>query len=79
MRPARGHGRARGEAVAGIDEPVAVVNMGAQGDGERALAARRVAMAGESEQVTQERKKKNGSTKLSSILTVQNSKFHIET
>ena len=58
MRPARGRGRARGEAVAGIDEPVAVVSMGAQGDGERALAARHVAMAGESEQVTQEREKK---------------------
>ena len=59
MRPARGRGRARGEAVAGIDEPVAVVGMGAQGDGERALAARRVAMAGGSEQVTQgEREKK---------------------
>ena len=37
----------------GIDEPVAVVGMGAQDDGERALAAHRVAMAGGSEQVTQ--------------------------
>jgi len=63
-----------------IDDPVAVVGMGAQGDGERALAARRVAMAGGSEQVTQgERERKNSSTKLSSILTIQNSKFHIET
>ena len=81
MRPARGRGRARGEAVAGIDEPVAIVGMGAQGDGEQALAARRVAMAGRREQVTQgeREREKNGSTKLSSILTVQNSKFHIET
>ena len=44
MRPVRGRSRARGEAVAGIDEPVAIVGMGAQGDGEQALAARRAAM-----------------------------------
>ena len=79
MRPARGRGRARGEAVAGIDEPVAIVGMGAQGDGERALVACRVAMAGKSEQVTQERKKKKWFNETQSILTVQNSKFHIET
>ena len=49
----------------------------AQGDGEQALAARRAAMgAGSSEQ---RGGGNNGSTKLSSILTVQNSKLHIET
>ena len=48
----------------------------AQGDG-LLLAARRVAMgAGSSEQ---RGGGNNGSTKLSSILTVQNSKLHIET
>ena len=51
-----------------------------RGDGgEQALAARRVTMGGGREQVKHREKKKNGSTKLSSILTVQNSKFHIET
>ena len=50
-----------------------------RGDGgEQALAARRVTMGGGREQVKHREKKKNGSTKLSSILTVQNSKLHIE-